>query len=115
MRIYCNALDQPLPLGRGAGRRWSRTKARRIGRYGCIASVSAAGDMPGQPRIPGLHGGIDYARRLGIGVFGDELGKADVDARNVEDARRAERTSPVDDPRTILRHDHVAGWRSARL
>ena len=39
----CNALDQPLPLGGVAGRRWRRTKARRMGRYGCIASVSAAG------------------------------------------------------------------------
>ena len=29
-----------------AGRRWRRTNARRMGRYGCIASASAAGDIP---------------------------------------------------------------------
>jgi hypothetical protein len=29
-------------------------------------------------------------------------------ARNVEDGRRAERCGPIDDSRTIRRHDHVA-------
>jgi hypothetical protein len=69
-----------------------------------------------QPRVLGMHGGIDCARPLRIGVFRDKLGKADVDARNVEDAGRAERTGPVDDLNAraaVCRRSgsHPARWR----
>jgi len=36
------------------------------------------------------------ARRLRIVIFRDEFGKGDVDAPNVEDSGRTERTGPVD-------------------
>ena len=41
--------------------------------------------------------------------FRGELGKDDVAERKVEGGGRADRTAPVDESRTIRRHDHVAG------
>ena len=64
----------------------------------------------GQPRVLGLRGRIDGARPLRIvGDFRGELGQDDVAARKVEGGGRADRTGPVDESRTIGRHDHVAG------
>jgi hypothetical protein len=68
----------------------------------------------GQPRILGLQSRIDGAWPLWIvGVFGGDFGQEKVADRGVEGAMRADRTDPVDEFRTIRRHDHVAGVKIA--
>jgi hypothetical protein len=62
------------------------------------------------PGVLGLRGRIVGARPLRIvDEFRGELGQDDVAGRKVEGGGRADRTDPVDESRTIRRHDHVAG------
>ena len=107
-----DALDQPLPPGRphapeeneAANDRQAGLHRRRQRRRG----------HAGQPRILGLQGRIDAAWPLRIvGVFGGDFGQEKVADREVEGAMRADRTDPVDEFRTIRRHDHVAGVKIA--
>jgi hypothetical protein len=71
------------------------------------------GGRAGQPRILGLHGRIERARPLRIDAFRDELAKDDVAVRKVEASARAPRSGPVDESRTLSRHDHDAGVKVA--
>jgi len=41
-----DALDQPLPLGRGGRPLLEEDEGAKDGRYGCITAVSFAGEMP---------------------------------------------------------------------
>ena len=62
----------------------------------------------GQPRVFGLRGRIDRKRPLRIvGDVEGKLGEADVSEPMIEGRRRADRKCPVDQPRTVRRHDHV--------
>jgi hypothetical protein len=103
-----DALDQPLPLGR-APHPLGEGEGAEDGQVGLHRHGQRRGRHTGQPRIFGLHGRIERARPLRIDAFRDELGKGEVAAPKVVGDGRADRTDPVDDSRTIRRHDHVVG------
>ena len=84
------------------------------GQVGLHRRRQRRGGHAGQPRVLGLHGRIDCARPLRIGDgFRGELAKDYVTASKLEAGGRTRRTSPVDESRTIRRHDHVAGVKVA--
>jgi len=70
--------------------------------------------MPASRAYSELHGRIAGERPLRIGdAFRGELAKENVTARKVEADGRTCRTPPVDESRTIRRHDHIAGVKVA--
>lgn len=66
--------------------------------------------LAGQPRVFGLRGRVDGKRPLRfVSDVERKLGQADVSESMIEGRRRADQKGPVDQPRTVRRHDHVLG------
>lgn len=82
------------------------------GRSDQVLRAQGRFDAPDQPlprarRRPPEH---DGARSFGIvNEFRCDLGEEDVAASKVEPRGRTDRSGPVDDSRTLRRHDHIAG------
>ena len=85
-----------------------------MGRYGSIAAVSAAGDMPASRAYSDCVAALIARGRSGSStISGASSERMTWQARKVEAGGRTGRAAPVDESRTFRRHDHVAGVKVA--
>ena len=90
------------------------TKVRTMGKYGSIAAVSAARDMPASRAYSDCAAALVARGRSGLSaISGASLGQDDMEEPKVEGGGRAHREGPVDEPWAFRRHDHVAGVKVA--
>ncbi|MGY4503888.1 hypothetical protein ACVWYH_007845 [Bradyrhizobium sp. GM24.11] len=88
---------------------------RTMGKYGSIAAVSSASDMPASRAYSDCAAALVARGRSGLlAIFRGELGQDDMQEPKIEGGGPAHHEGPVDELWAFRRHDHVA-WAKVAM